>query len=231
MNRAKGMRTGRVLRCAAVALGPVLLGSLVLTACGSVRAPAAGTAGAAGASAQAYGSPTAAGTSPGSAQAVLCQDTAAVTSLQIVRIHGVRVPEAQPAFPARLAVIGPSGARAVARALCALPVMPPGVMSCPVLFPGTSYQLRFTAGGRPLPVITLQATGCVTVTGLGHVRRATPAFWRILATAAGLSPPGQAAFTRPACEPHGYPTKINGCPGVPQPGGPLVPGGVNQPAG
>ena len=231
MNRAKGMRTGRVLRCAAVALGPVLLGSLVLTACGSVRAPAAGAAGAAGASAQAYGSPTAAGTSPGSAQAVLCQDTAAVTSLQIVRIHGVRVPEAQPAFPARLAVIGPSGARAVARALCALPVMPPGVMSCPVLFPGTSYQLRFAAAGRSLPPVTIQATGCATVTGAGRVRQATSArFWRVLAMAAGLSPPGQAAFVA-GCEPHGYPTKINGCPGVPQPGGPLVPGGVNQPAG
>jgi len=229
MNRPKGMRTGRVLRCAAVALGPVVLGSFLLTACGSVRAPAAGTAGAA--PAQASGSPAAPGTSPGSALGVLCQDTASVSSLQIVRIQGVRAPGAPTASPARFAVIGPSGARAVARALCALPVMPPGVMSCPVLFPGTSYQLRFTTGGRPLPVITLQATGCHTVTGLGHMRRATSAaFWRVLATAAGLSPPGQAAFL-PACEPHGYPTKINGCPGVSQPGGPLVPGGVNQPAG
>jgi len=229
MNRAPGTRTGRVLQCAAVTLGPVVLGSLLLAACGTVRAPAAGTAGTA--PAQASGSPTAAGTSPGSAQAMLCQNTAAVTSLQIVRIHGVRVPEAQTAFPARFAIIGPAGARAVARALCALPVMPPGIMSCPMLFPGTSYQLRFGVTGRPLPVVTIEATGCDTVTGVGHVRRATSAaFWRVLATAAGLSPPGQAVFSGSACAPHGYPIKINGCPGVSQPGQPLVPGGVNRSA-
>jgi hypothetical protein len=227
MSRPKGTHAGRALRCAAVALGPVMLGSLLLAACGSVRAPAASTA-----PARASGSPSAAGASSGSAQAALCADPAAVTSLQIVRVHGVRVPEAQSAFPARFAVIGPAGARAVARALCALPAVPRGIMSCPALFSGTSYQLRFTAAGRPLPAVTLQATGCDTVTGAGQVRRATSAaFWRVLATAAGLSPPGQGVFSAPGCEPHGYPTKINGCPGLSQPGGGLVPGGADQSAG
>lgn len=228
MSLRRGTRTGRGLRCAAVALGPVVLGSLLLAACGSVPAPAAGTAGAA--PARASGSPSASGAGVGSAMAALCQDTTTVTSLQIVRIPGPRVPQAQTAFPRGFAVIGPAGARAVARALCALPAMPRGIMSCPAQFPGTSYQLRFTAAGRSLPPVTIEATGCDTVTGIGPARQATSArFWRVLATAAGLSPPGQSVFST-GCEPHGYPTKINGCPGLTQPGGPLVPGGVNQPA-
>ena len=230
MSRPKGTGAGRALRCAAVALGPVMLGSLLLAACGSVRAPAAGTAGAA--PARASGSPTAAGASSGSAQAALCADPAAVTRLQIVRLQGLRVPEAQGAFPRQFAVIGSAAARAVARALCALPAMPRGMMSCPAMFPGTSYQLRFMAAGRPLPAVTLEATGCDTGPGAGPVRQATSAaFWRVLAMAAGLSPPGQGVFSAPACEAHGYPTKINGCPGLSQPaGGRLVPGGADQPA-
>ena len=233
MSLRRGTRAGRGLRCAAVALGPVVLGSLLLAACGSVRAPAAGTAGAAPARASSSPSASASGTGTGagSAMAALCQDTATVTSLQIVRLPGPRVPQAQTASPNGFAAIGPSGARAVAWALCALPVMPRGIMSCPAQVPGTSYQLRFTAGGRSLPPVTIEATGCDTVTGVGQARQATSArFWRVLATAAGLSPPGQSVFSR-GCEPHGYPTKINGCPGVAQPGGPLVPGGVSQPAG
>jgi hypothetical protein len=161
----------------------------------------------------------------------LCQDTASVTRLQIIRLPGPRVPQAQTAVPAGFAAIGPAGARAVARGLCALPVMPRGAMSCPALWPGTIYQLRFTAAGRSLPPVTIQATGCATVTGVGRVRQATSArFWRVLATAAGLSPPGQAVF-RTGCEPHGYPAKIDGCPGQTQSGGRLVPGGVNHSAG
>jgi hypothetical protein len=230
MSLRRGTRTGQGLRCAAVALGPVVLGSLLLAACGSVRAPAAGTTGAA--PTRASGSPSASGVSSGSALAALCQDTAAVTRLQVVRLQGPRVPQVQAAFPRGSVTIGPAGARAVARALCALPAMPRGIMSCPALFPGTSYQLRFTAAGRPLPPVTIEATGCDTVIGVGQVRHATSAaFWRVLATAAGLSPPGRGVFSAPGCEPHGYPTKINGCPGLSQPAGGLVPGGADQPAG
>jgi hypothetical protein len=230
MSHPTGTRAGRVLRCAVFALGPVVLGSLLLAACGSVRAPAASTAG--GASARASGSSAAAGSGVGSGQAALCTDTAAVTGLRIVRLPGLRVPEAQAAIPKQFAVIGPAGARAVARALCALPVTSRVIMNCPAMFPGTSYQLRFTAAGRSLPAVTLQATGCDTVTGAGQVRRATSAaFWRVLAMAADLSPPGQGVFSAPGCEAHGYPTKINGCPGLSQPAGGLVPGGAAQSAG
>ena len=141
------------------------------------------------------------------------------------------MPQAQTAFPSQGIVVSPAHARAVARALCALPTMPHGIFNCPALFPGTSYQLRFTADGRALPVVTIEATGCETVTGAGPARRAlSPGFWRVLATAAGLSPPGQAAFSAPGCGPHGYPTKIDGCPGLSQPAGGAQPSGV-QPGG
>jgi hypothetical protein len=232
MNRHQGPRAGRALRGAALALVTAAAGLVLLAACGTTPAPTtAGTApaGTSGSPAAATAGSPSAGSSP--AQVALCQHAAAVSGLRIVRLYGLRVPEAQTAFPRQATVISPAHARAVARALCALPAPPHGILNCPALFPGTSYQLHFTADGRALPVVTIQATGCETVTGVGQPRRAiSPAFWRVLATAAGLSPPGLPAFTEPGCQPHGYPTKINGCPGLSQPNGGLVPSGV-QPGG
>jgi hypothetical protein len=228
MSRRRGARTGRALRRGAVALVSVAAGLVLLAACGTTPAPGSGGAAPAGAS----GSPSAASTGAGSAQPALCRDAAAVTALRIVRLAGLRVPQAQTSLPGQAAAVSPAQARAVARALCALPAMPHGILNCPALFPGTTYQLRFTADGRALPVVTLEATGCDTVTGVGQVRRAlSPGFWRVLATAAGLSPPGQAVFSSPGCEPHGYPTKINGCPGLHQPVTGLQPGGSDQSVG
>jgi len=65
------------------------------------------------------------------------------------------------------------------------------------LWPGTTYQLRFTVHGRPFAAVTIEATGCEAVTGAGPVRRAdaSPGFWRLLARAGGLSPPGRLAFS------------------------------------
>jgi hypothetical protein len=237
MSRHKGTRTGRALRRAAVVLVSAAAGLVLLAACGTTPAPSTAGAAPAGASGSPATATTGSGTAgtgtagSGTAQVTLCRNAAAVTSLRIVRLPGLRVPEAQTAFPSRTTVISPAHARAVARALCALPATPHGIFNCPALFPGTSYQLRFTADGQALPVVTIQATGCEIVTGVGQPRRAvSPAFWRVLATAAGVSPPGLPAFTGPGCQPHGYPTKINGCPEQSQPNGGLVPGGV-QPGG
>jgi hypothetical protein len=228
MSPRRGARSGRALRRAAVALVSVAAGLVLLAACGTTPAPGSGGAAPAGAS----GSPGTASTGPGSAQPALCRDAAAITSLRIVRLPGPRVPQAQTASPGQVTALSPAQARAVARALCALPAMPHGVLNCPALFPGTTYQLHFTADGRALPVVTIEATGCGTVTGVGHVRRAlSSGFWRVLATAVGLSPPGQAVFSSPGCEPHGYPTKINGCPALSQPAGGLQPGGSDQSVG
>jgi hypothetical protein len=210
-----------VLRVAAIALGSLALGPVLLAACGSVPAPGSGAAPAASASRGADGSANAA-VSPGagSASAALCQNTSAVTGLRIVRVHGGHVPEEQSVLPSLVAVVSPAHARDVARALCALPAMPPGIFSCPAMFPGTTYELTFTADGPRFAPVTIEATGCETVTGAGPVRRALdPGFWRVLAVAAGISPPGQPAFAQPSCAPPKSGVKINGCPGVMQPGG------------
>ena len=131
--------TGRAL-LGALVLGPVLL----LAACGSIRASDSG--GASGASPGAASSPSA-GTP--AAQAVLCQEAGSVTSMEIARSAGARIPqEMQNAIPDRLTVAQPASARQVARALCALPKMPPGPVHCPALFIGTTYHLIFTANGR-----------------------------------------------------------------------------------
>jgi hypothetical protein len=92
-------------------------------------------------------------------------------------------------FPAEITVSSPRQAQAVARALCALPVMPSGAINCPADV-GISYRLRFAAGGRRLPPVKVQATGCQQVSGLGQTRwiARSPAFWAVLAQAAGVRP-------------------------------------------
>jgi hypothetical protein len=201
---------------AAIALGCAALGPVLLSACGSTAAPASGAAPAASASPGSSASPDAASQGASSASVPLCQDTATITGLRIVRLPGVsHVPQEQAAFPWQVTVGSPAQARAVARALCALPAMPGGIFNCPALFPGTSYELSFTAPGRRFAPVTIEATGCETVTGVGQVRRALdPGFWRVLAAAAGISPPGLPVFARPDCAPLKSGVKINGCPAL-----------------
>jgi hypothetical protein len=219
----------RVALCAAAVLVPV-----TLAACGSTTGPgatgAASTRPSPSASASPSPSPSPSSSSAAATQAVLCQDTSAVTGLVIVRAV-VRVPQGlQLAFPHQVTVATAAQARAVARALCALPRLPSGVINCPALLVGTTYQLRFTADGRQLPAVTIESTGCEVVTGVGLARRAStsPGFWRVLATAANLSPPGRSVFSGnsrdPICPPPpGQPDEHNGCPATLQPGGVAVP--------
>lgn len=218
----RGHRTGRALVCAAFVLGPMLL----LAACGSIQA--SGSGGASGASPNPSPAP---GASTPSAQAALCRDTGQVTSMEIVRNHGARIPqEMQNAMPDEVTVARPASAQAVARALCALPNMPKGPVHCPALFAGTTYHLIFTAGSRQLPTVTIEATGCQTVTGIGAVRRAStsPGFWRVLDLAAGKPARGPSVFSGgPSCQPPSTQlSQHNGCPGLAQPGGVSQPGGV-----
>jgi hypothetical protein len=226
--------------CAAAALA-----SLMLAACGSSQVSGAASGASAAsvsptvAGSSAATSPAAAGsaaaspgaTSPGATatQVALCQHTASVTRLEIVRNQVVRMPVLQAAFPDQVMVSSPASARAVARALCALPPMPRGVFHCPAMLFGTTYLLRFTAGGWWLPAVTIEATGCEVVTGVGPTRwvATSPGFWRVLATAAHLRPPGQSVFSgdsypEPICDPSGR-EQANDCPAVIQPGGAAVP--------
>jgi hypothetical protein len=109
------------------------------------------------------------------------------------------VPELEPAFPNQVTVTNPALVRAVIRALCALPVVPPGVYHCPALLLGTAYTLRFSVGSRPLPLVTINPTGCETVTGVGPVRwvATSPGFWRVLSRAIGVRMPPVFTGNRP----------------------------------
>jgi hypothetical protein len=166
------------LVCAAV------LSVMVLAACGSVRA-----SGSAAGSGQ---TPTVKGDSPAPASAsfpqpALCRAEAAVTRLEVVRSHGFKVNELEPAFPSMVTVTNRALIREVIRALCALPVFPPGVYHCPALLLGTAYTLRFSVGSRPLPLVTIDSTGCEAVTGVGPQRHVTSnGFWRVLSGAIGV---------------------------------------------
>jgi hypothetical protein len=214
--------------CAAAAVA-----SIVLAACGSSQVP--GAASGASPSPSPTPSPTVATTVGGSSataspsatamQVALCQRTASVTGLVIVRNDVVRVPVLQIAFPNQVTVASPARARAVARALCALPLMPHGIFSCPNLAVGTTYQLRFTADGRRLPAVTIEATGCEVVTGVGSARwvSTSPGFWRVLATAAHLTPPDRSVFSGdshpgPSCD-SSRPDQASDCPALIQPAG------------
>ena len=156
---------------------------MVLAACGSVRA--GGSAAGSGQTSTVKGhSPT-----PASArfpQPALCREAAAVTRLEVVRNHGFKVNELEPAFPSMVTVTNRALIRDVIRALCALPVFPPGVYHCPALLLGTAYTLRFSVGSRPLPLVTIDSTGCEAVTGVGPERQVTSEeFWRVLSTVLG----------------------------------------------
>jgi hypothetical protein len=195
--------------CAAV------LAAIVLAGCGTISASSTGATSAA--APKASPSPS---VNPGGAatQAALCQHTATVTGLVITRNHMMRVPQAQASGPNQVGVATPAGARAVARALCGLPSLPHGVFNCPNLTVGSIYFLHFTADARRLPPVSIEATGCEVVTGVGSARWAakSPGFWRTLAVAANLSPPGRTAFTgggTSSCQPNSSrPDQVNDCP-------------------
>jgi hypothetical protein len=199
-------------------------GAVAVAACGSVPAP--GSAPASGHDATA-GTHEAAG---GTAQPALCREASTLTSLVVTRNHSFKVPELLPAFPSQVTVTNPALIRAVARALCALPDMPNGVFHCPALLLGTAYTLHFAASGRALPLVTVNSSGCETVTGVGPVRRViSRAFWEVLARALGAGTPPVYGGNVPGepCQPLSTRTvKINDCPDVARPGT-----GVVAPAG
>ena len=196
------------------------LAAIVLAGCGSISASSTGAATAASPKASSPSPSPSPSASPGAAatQAALCQHTATVTSLELTHGHLMRVPQVQGAYPGPVTVTTPGDARAVARALCALPLLPHAVFHCPNLTVGTTYLLNFTAAGRRLPAVSIEATGCEVVSGVGPARWAakSPGFWRTLATAANLSPPGRTAFTgggTPNCQPiSSRPDQVNACP-------------------
>jgi hypothetical protein len=109
----------------------------------------------------------------------LCMDLPKLTSVRVSRAMAVH--ELQPglALPRGITFRESRPVRGLATALCGLPKMPRGPVSCPAQFAG-SLRLVFAAGGRPFPPVTVQISGCRVVTGLGPARTAPSAFWRTL---------------------------------------------------
>ncbi len=126
----------------------------------------------------------------------VCAHTGDVDRLMIGRVDSYPRNHVYFSFPAHITVTGAHRSQAVAQALCALPAMPTSTFSCAMDW-GINYRLIFTAGDSKLAPVTVDATGCEQVTGLGPVRWVTlsPAFWSVLATAAGIGPAGQTTFS------------------------------------
>jgi hypothetical protein len=121
-----------------------------------------------------------------------------VDRLTIGRVNLLPQNHEQFTFPAQITVASADRSQAVSRALCALPIFPSGPipMNCPADL-AISYVLSFTASGSKLAPVTVDATGCQLVRGISPVRwtARSPAFWSVLATAAGIARADLSTFT------------------------------------
>lgn len=159
-----------------IAASLVMIG---LTACGSAVAGANGAAKPApGAAGGAAAKRAASEVSPGGPMApagaskhvLLCTEIPKLTRLTFTRTAWPPpFPHPRYAVPTGFIVRDVATVRRAATALCGLPVLPRGAMSCPDLV-GGSFRLFFAAPGRPVPVVGIQYSGCRVVTGLGPAR-------------------------------------------------------------
>ena len=111
----------------------------------------------------------------------LCGQAGQVTRLVVKRGGRILGLRRHSAFRVKGTVTDPATARSVAAAACALPPMPSGAMSCPA-DSGLTYRLLFSISGRELAPVSVDATGCGEVRGLGQARwtARSPGFWRTL---------------------------------------------------
>ncbi len=191
-----GTRSGRVTRPGQLVLAAV--GTALLTAaCGSQAATTSGAT----QPASPASSPSGTGPSGTGSSAALCSAPATVTRLVVSRVSALPQNHLHFAFPAGITVSSPAQARAVAEAVCGLPAVPRGPMSCPADW-GLSYRLSFAAGTRSFPVVMAAAGGCGTVTGAGPARWTvrSPGFWTALAHAMGISTGAALRGTGPASQ-------------------------------
>jgi hypothetical protein len=120
-----------------------------------------------------------------SRQAAATGQTSPAASL-CVSDQGVdRVVVSPASSPHKITLHGATQVRALAAALCALPPMASG-QSCPAA-PGGSVRLVFAAGEQGFPPVSVQESGCRSVTGAGPVRSwsASSPFGRQLSEAVG----------------------------------------------
>ena len=165
--------------------------ALVTIAAGALAAVAACGSAAAGGH---FGSPGGQGATsvPGgraSAGVALCRDLPNLTKVTVSRTMSLHVLEPAMVLPRGITVREPRLVRGLAAALCGLPKMPGGPVSCPAQF-GGSLRLAFAAGGRPFRPVIVQMSGCRMVSGLGPARTVpSAAFWRTLGKDLGLKFP------------------------------------------
>lgn len=133
---------------------------------------------------------SAAGTDP--AGGSLCDNVGRVGRLVVKRVD--LIPQNHPhfTFPAKVTVSDPVTARSIAHAVCALPAMPRGPMSCGADL-GVTYQLSFAADGKQLPLVRAGGV-CTEVRGARQTRwtARSPDFWQTLGAAMGIR---QASFS------------------------------------
>jgi predicted small secreted protein len=133
---------------------------------------------------------------PGAGGGDLCSNVGQVDHLVVKRVNLIRRNHPHFTFPAKVTVSDPAKARSVAHAVCALPPMPSGTLSCGI-DTLIMYQLTFSAGGRKLALVSVKATGCGDVRGLGQTRwtARSPGFCRVLGTAMGIAQSGDSTFS------------------------------------
>jgi hypothetical protein len=167
-----------VAACGSVSAGP---GSHLGTSAGSTAPSAGGTA------------PSARGTAPSvgstaSAAVPLCVDTARLDRMVVSLSTGLMQGHLREMQPGAVTIADPARVRAVAAALCGLPVMAPTHMECADIH-GAAYRLTFSAAGRVFPPVMVEAAGCRRpVHGLGPARLASGPFLDLLRRELGLGP-------------------------------------------
>ncbi len=165
--------------CKAGPIIAVLIGSLLLAACGSSQT--------AGTQTSSHGSST--------SDPSLCSSIASLDHLTISRSMFPQT-NLRFSFPPNVVVSNATSVRNVARALCVLPKMPThGTISCPA-GRAITYHLAFSAGDRAFPEVLVDMSGCTLVRGVGAIRwvEQSPSFWHTSGIAMGLSSPGYATF-------------------------------------
>jgi hypothetical protein len=184
-------------------LATAVVGAMaVVAACGSVSAGPGSTAPSAGSTAPSAGStapsagsaaPSAGSTAPSAGSAAsaavpLCVDTAHLDRMVVSLSTGLMQGHLREAQPGGVTIADPARVRAVAAALCRLPVMAPTHMQCPDIH-GAAYRLTFSAAGRMFPPVMVEAAGCRRpVHGLGPARLASGPFLDLLRRELGLGP-------------------------------------------
>lgn len=125
----------------------------------------------------------------------VCSNPGAVRTVEVTRIPGLRQPGAagpQPTTAPAITITSRARSVALAKAICALPRMPRGVLGCPIDI-GGGFHLVFATSHLQLPAVMIRASGCETEVGAspGRPRWIVPSggFWATFARLTGIKAP------------------------------------------